>query len=130
MDRRGFASLVLSGALASIVAGCVSCHTPPMDRRVTVAPDLGSAVWVTDVRMSRVGSQHCTLQANIVNNTGSVVRMEYKVVWLDSTGTQFDSVVSGWQPASAAARDVVGLVATAPSPDAVDFRLYVQAARR
>ena len=40
--------LYLLSALV-VCAGCVSYHTPPEDRRVTVSPDLGTCVWVTDV---------------------------------------------------------------------------------
>ena len=126
INRKSF----LAAALAGLVAGCVSYHTPPMDRRVTVAPDLGSAVWVTDVRLAKGPSSHLTMQANVVNNTSGDVRMEYRVDWLDATGTVIPSVVSTWQPMSAAAREVVPLQATAPSPAAVDFRFYVQAERR
>ena len=126
INRKSF----LAAALVGLVAGCISYHTPPMDRRVTVAPDLGAAVWVTDVRLAKGPSSHFTLQANVVNNTGGVVRMEYRVDWLDATGSAIPSVVSTWQPMSAAAREVVPLQATAPSPEAVDFRFYVQAERR
>ena len=125
MNRKRF----LVAALAGLVAGCISYHTPPMDRRVTVAPDLGTAVWVTDVRLMKGPSSHFTMQANVVNNTDGVVRMEYRVDWMDATGTIIPSVVSTWQPMSAAAREVVPLQATAPSPEAVDFRFYVQAER-
>ena len=126
INRKSF----LSAALAGLVAGCVSYHTPPMDRRVTVAPDLGAAVWVTDVRLAKGPSSHFTMQANVANNTDGVMRMEYRVDWLDATGTVIPSVVSTWQPMSAAPRQVVPLQATAPSPAAVDFRFYVQAERR
>ena len=126
MDRKCF----LMAALAGLVAGCISYHTPPMDRRVTVSPDLGMAVWVTDVRLAKGPSSHFTLQANVVNNTDGVMRMEYRVDWLDATGSAIPSIVSTWQPMSAAAREVVPLQATAPSPAAVDFRFYVQPERR
>ena len=126
VSRKSF----LVAALAGLVAGCVSYHTPPMDRRVTVAPEMGSAVWVTDVRLAKGPSSHFTMQANVVNNTSGVVRMEYRVDWMDATGTIIPSVVSTWQPMSAAAREVVPLQATAPSPEAVDFRFYVQPERR
>jgi len=126
MNRKSF----LAAALAGLVTGCISYHTPPMDRRVTVAPDLGTAVWVTDVRLAKGPSSHFTMQANVVNNTEYVVRMEYRVDWLDATGSAIPSVVSTWQPMSAAAREVVPLQATAPSPEAVDFRFYLQAERR
>ena len=126
INRKSF----LAAALVGLVAGCISYHTPPMDRRVTVAPDLGTAVWVTDVRLAKGPSSHFTLQANVVNNTSGVVRREYRVDWLDATGSAIPSVVSTWQPMSAAAREVVPLQASAPSPEAVDFRFYVQAERR
>ena len=125
MNRKSF----LAAALAGLVAGCISYHTPPMDRRVTVSPYLGTAVWVTDVRLTKGPSSHFTLQANVANNTDGVVRMEYRVEWMDATGTVIPSVVSTWQPMSAAARAVVPLQATAPVPEAVDFRLYVQPER-
>ena len=117
-------------ALAALAAaGCVSYHTPPADRRITLSPDLGDAVLVTDVRLVRDTSTHYTVQANVANCTDGIVAMEYNVTWLDESGAEIPSVVSTWQPMSAAPRTVVGLTATAPSPEAVDFRLYVQPAR-
>ncbi|MBQ4198476.1 MAG: hypothetical protein II649_01210, partial [Kiritimatiellae bacterium] len=70
IDRRCFIAAVLAG----LATGCISYHTPPMDRRVTVSPNLGTAVWVTDVRLAKGPSSHFTMQANVVNNTGGVVR--------------------------------------------------------
>ena len=118
----------LIGAL--LFAGCKATNVPPPDRRVTIAPDLGTSIYVTDVRLAKEPSRHFTLQANVVNNTEGVIRMEYRVDWLDATGSAIPSVVSTWQPMSAAAREVVPLQATAPSSDAVDFRFYVQAGRQ
>ena len=117
---------LIIAAFAALAAGCVSCHNPPLDRRVTISPNLGTAVWVTDIRLAKGVSSHYTLQANVVNNTDDLVQMEYRVDWLDATGSAIPSVVSTWQQMSAAAREVVPLQATAPSPDAVDFRFYVQ----
>ena len=119
--------IAMSAAFA--LCGCVSYHTPPVDRRVTIAPDLGTRVYVTDVRLAKGASQHYTMQANIVNNTSGVVQVEYRTVWLDATGMEIPSVTSTWLPMSAAAREVVGLASTAPSSEAVDFRFYVQASR-
>ena len=86
----------LAAALAGLVAGCMSYHTPPIDRRVTVAPDLGYAVWVTDVRLDRGLSNQLTMQANVVNNSTRVMRMEYRVDWLNAAGNAIPSVVSNW----------------------------------
>lgn len=121
--------LAFAGIIAIAAVGCIAYHNPPMDRRVTVAPDLGTAVWVTDVRFTRIQSQQYTMQANVVNNTNAVVPMEYRVVWLDANGMELPGVMSDWQPISAAPRAVVGLAATAPSPQALDFRFHVQAKR-
>lgn len=121
--------LAFAGLIALSGLGCVSYHTPPMDRRVTVSPDLGTAVWVTDVRFTRIQSQQWTVQANVVNNTNAVVPMEYRVVWLDANGMELPGVMSTWLPISAAPREVIGLSATAPAPQALDFRFYVQAKR-
>ena len=124
--------MMMCGALlgALLFAGCKATNVPPPDRRVTIAPDLGTSIYVTDVRLAKEPSSHFTLQANVVNNTEGVIRMEYRVDWLDATGSAIPSVVSTWQPMSAAAREVVPLQATAPSSDAVDFRFYVQAGRQ
>lgn len=122
----GIASIIALGALG----GCRTYHTPPMDRRITVSPDLGYRVWVTDVRLAKVESDQYTFQANIVNNTYGVQRLEYRVAWLDANGVEMDSVMSTWQKRSVAGREVVALKAVAPSPDACDFRFYVQRERR
>ncbi len=121
--------LFLSLVAAVALTGCVAYHSAPFDRRITVSPELGSAIWVTDVRLTKTTSLQYTMQANIVNNTSGVVEVEYRTVWLDSNGTELPSVVSSWTPMSAAPREVVGLASTAPSPDAVDFRFYVQSSR-
>ena len=97
----------LIGAL--LFVGCKATNVPPPDRRVTIAPDLGTSIYVTDVRLAKEPSSHFTLQANVVNNTEGVIRMEYRVDWLDATGSAIPSVVSTWQPMSAAAREVVTL---------------------
>ena len=123
----GLASILVLGA----AAGCRTYHTPPMDRRITVSPDLGYRIWVTDVRLAKdLDAQHFTLQANVVNNTQGVQRLEYRVAWLDANGVEIDSIMSSWIKRSVAPREVVGLKAVAPSPDACDFRFYVQRERR
>ena len=58
------------GLVAAILAtGCVSTALPPVDRRVTIAEDLGTTVFVTDVRCAKGKSSYATFQANVVNNT-------------------------------------------------------------
>ena len=45
--------MMLGVAAALLTTGCVSTPIPPMDRRVTVAPNLGSSLYVTDVRCAK-----------------------------------------------------------------------------
>lgn len=127
MKKIKFALAVAATAFA--LGGCISYHTPPEDRRVTVAPRLSDAVWVTDIRMAKGPSSNYVLQANLVNNTSRAVKLEYCIIWLDSRGLEIPSIVSGWQFASLAPREVLGLAGVAPTEDACDFRLYVQDAR-
>ena len=80
--------LALCSALvgAALFSGCVATNVPPPDRRVTIAPDLGTSVYVTDVRCVKGPTGIYTFQANVVNNTGSDRAVQWKVVWLDADG--------------------------------------------
>ena len=119
----------LVAALAGLVAGCVSYHTPPIDRRVTIAEDLGTAVWVTDVRCAKGTRPYATFQASVVNNTSHVLGVEWKVVWLDANGITIDSLVSTWNKVMLAPKDIQALKGTAPRPDAADMLFYVRRLR-
>lgn len=115
--------------LLGLFTGCVATNIQPMDRRVTVAEDLGTDVFVTDVRCAKGRSDHYTFQANVVNNTGSEVAVEWKVIWLDSDGMEIDSLVSTWNRMALGAKEIRGLKGVAPRPDAVDMRFYVREMR-
>ena len=120
---------IVAAVLAVLAVGCVSYHTPPMDRRVTVAEDLGTAVWVTDVRCAKGSSPYATFQANVVNNTSYDLGVEWKVVWLDANGVTIDSLVSTWNKVMLAPKDIQALKGTAPRPDAADMLFYVRRLR-
>ncbi len=120
---------IMAAVLAVLAVGCVSYHTPPMDRRVTVAEDLGTAVWVTDVRCAKGTSPYATFQANVVNNTSYDLGVEWKVVWLDANGVTIDSLVSTWNKVMLAPKDIQALKGTAPRPDAADMLFYVRRLR-
>ena len=110
-------------------AGCVATNLPPMDRRVTVADDLGTSVFVTDVRCTKGGGSYYTFQANVVNNTWHDLGVEWKVVWLDANGVAIDSIVSTWNKLMLPANDIQALKNTAPQLDAVDMLFYVRRLR-
>ena len=122
--------VVLGAVLLGGFAGCVSHATPPVDRRVTIAEDLGMDLVITDVRCAKGASPYCTFQANAVNLTRGDLGVEWKVVWLDANGMAIDSVVSSeWNRVVLSAKDIQALKATAPRVDAVDMRFHVRAIR-
>lgn len=114
---------------AVLLSGCVATNVPPMDRRVTVAEDLGCRVYVTDVRCAKGASVHPTFQANVVNNTSGDLGVEWKVVWLDADGITIDSIVSTWSARMLHPHEICALKSTAPTPAAVDMLFYVRKAR-
>ncbi len=121
---------LMAAALAGLVAaGCISTNMPPMDRRVTLAEDLGTSVFVTDVRCAKGTSSYATFQANVVNNTSRDLGVEWKVVWLDADGMAIDSIVSTWNKAMLAPKDIQALKCTAPRTDAADMLFYVRRLR-
>lgn len=117
-------------ALAAALAGCVATNVPPMDRRVTIAPNLGTKAYITDVRCAKGSSECFTFQANMVNNTSGTLAVEWKVVWLDPDGIAIDSVVSTWNARMLQPYEVCALKGTAPTSNAVDMMFYVRKAVR
>ena len=121
MNRKSF----LAAALAGLMAGCVATYVPPMDRRVTIAENLGTSVFVTDVRCAKGSSQFYTFQANVVNNLSRELWVEYKVVWVNADGMAIEPNAV-WRQTALMPKEIKALQATAPHPDAVDMLFYVR----
>ena len=109
----------------TMFCGCVATNLPPADRRVTIAEDLGTAVFVTDVRCAKGTSAFYTFQANVVNNLAHELWVEYKVVWVDADGMAIEPNAV-WRQTALMPKEVKALQATAPRPDAVDMLFYVR----
>lgn len=124
--------LALCSALigAALFSGCVATNVPPPDRRVTISPDLGTDIYVTDIRCVQGPTGIYTFQANVVNNRSFDLPVQWKVVWLDAEGVTIDSVVSTWSDRMLQPYEVCALKGTAPTPKAVDMLFYVRRARR
>jgi len=120
--------LLLSAAVV-LLTGCVATPVAPVDRRVTLAPDVSGDVLVTDIRCAKGSSEFLTFQANVVNLTWGDYGVEWKVVWLDADGAEIDSLLSTWNKRMLSSQEIVGLKGTAPRRDAADMRLYVQRVR-
>lgn len=113
-------------AAAMVGGGCVSAPTPPPDRRVTVASELGDDLYITDIKCAKGNTDYYVFQANVVNNTRSILMLQYRLVWLDANAIEIPSVQGRWQRFSVAPKDIGSLRAVAPTPAAVDFRFYVK----
>lgn len=111
---------------AAALAGCASSPVQPMDTRVTVAPGLYGDLYVSDVRCVKGGSGVLTMQANVVNNTSSQLRLQWRVQWLDADGMEIETIVSTWSDVAVQPYAIKGLKSTGPGPDAVDMRLYLR----
>lgn len=111
---------------AVLLAGCVATPPAPTDRRVTVAPDLGVDLQVTDIRCVKGSSEFNTFQANVVNTTTSALPVQWKVQWLDADGVEIESLVSTWNSLMLQPLEVRALKGTAPRPDAADMLFYVR----
>lgn len=122
------AFLILS-AVDLFLSGCVMTPVQPMDRRVTLSPELYGDVYVTDIRCAKGTSDFCTFQANMVNNTDAQYPIEWKVLWLDADGIEIESLVSTWNSLVLQPFEVRGLKGTAPRSDAADMRFYARRAQ-
>ena len=124
-------ALCLGALLFGGLTGCVSRATPPADRRVTVAEDLGRDLVITDVRCGKVASPYCTFQANVVNTTGSDLGIEWKIVWLDARGMAIEDPGAGvWNRQMLPARGIQSLRTTATRMEAADMMFHVRALRQ
>ena len=121
----------LAGA-AIVLAGCISPpqnnidRNAPADSRVTVAPDIGGDIVVTDVRCAKGSGSCLVFQANIANACGCALPAEWRVQWLDADGIEIDSTVSTWSARMLQPYELCALKATAPTAAAADMRFYVR----
>lgn len=117
--------MVLASAVM-LLGGCAMTPGAPVDRRVTLSPEVGYDVCVTDIRCCKGTGDYFTFQANVANNTGSPYPIQWKVQWLDAEGLEIDSLVSSWDSLMLQPFEVRALKGTAPRPEAVDLRFYAR----
>ncbi|MBP5286085.1 MAG: YcfL family protein [Kiritimatiellae bacterium] len=126
---KNIAMLILALA-AGLFAGCISrAPVPPMDARITIAPDLDNNVVVTDVRCVGGAGSFMVFQANLVNNCSRPLNVDWKVQWLDADGIEIDSAVSSWNTRTLQPFEIRALKCTAPRQEASDMRFYARKSR-
>ena len=74
---------------------------------------------------SRWEGDRLVVQFDLVNKRGEALDMEWAVDWYDRTGFVADTR-KNWQPLRLESRSEVPILITAPSPDAVTWKLHVR----
>ena len=117
--------MVLASA-AMLFGGCVATPHAPVDRRVTLSPEIGADVFVTDIRCDKGAGDFLTFQANVANNRDNPYPIQWKVQWFDAAGQEIESHVSSWDSLMLQPFEVRALKGTAPRAEAVDMRFYAR----
>lgn len=94
------------------------------DARVNVAKDAAGYVRVIGVRVIKNSSEQ-VLQVDLLNTSRRLFKIDYRVVWLDSTGVEVPSLSSKWRMMSISPSDTASLGA-ATGPAANDFRMNIR----
>ncbi len=121
--------IICMGLMLVLVTGCVSRPFQPL-----VVEKIGSQYQVTNNSM--VLNNHIRLtERSVDRNVNDIMiaqlrgqnisnrdfHFEYRFIWLDERGMTIRGRTSDWRQNRVAAKHVMFLQATAPSPDAVDF---------
>lgn len=119
-------TMMTLASAAMLFGGCVATPRAPIDRRVTLSPEIGADVCVTDIRCDKGAGEFLTFQANVANNRDKPYPIQWKVQWLDAGGLEIESLVSSWDSLMLQPFEVRALKGTAPRTEAVDMRFYAR----
>ncbi|MDX1588430.1 MAG: YcfL family protein [Oleiphilaceae bacterium] len=105
-----------------LLGACASQETP---EQVILDPALSGIVQIESHRESREGD---LLRVKVTgrNTLDRVLLMNYQFDWLDEDGQKVDSVMAGKTRFSADRLRYFTLDGIAPSPEVVDYRLYIE----
>ncbi len=93
------------------------------DLRVQTDPSLRKAVRVMGVNTATDAGGHLKVQVEIQNTTRSPKRFTWRVQWFDQNGMLLQSPSAVAVPRQLEGRETAYITATAPTPQAKDFRI-------
>lgn len=93
------------------------------DKRVTTDTSLQAAAGLVRLNETTLDTGFLKVQAEIYNNTSTRRRVHYQFEWFDQGGMRLDTALSHWQAIALAGKESRYINATAPTKEAVDFRL-------
>jgi len=121
-------------ALAVTFAGCATVNTVEPanpqarpnyvnDKRVITDSALNDIAKVNSVYESTVSGNIKRIQVNVQNITVAVKNFNYEFQWYDAQGMAITSPAPLWHSVSIEGGQMLAITETAPSPQAVDWRL-------
>ncbi len=99
------------------------------DSRFINDPGLVKRVDLVSLIESEAPGGFRQVQAELLNNTGRFREIQYAFRWYKQDGTEIDSNLSQWRTIGIQPTDFARITGTAPSTDAVDFRLAIRRTR-
>ena len=93
------------------------------DARITYDQTLKKRARIIRLNETTVGNGLLKIQAELQNTTDLRQLVNYRFDWVDQDGIRIDTPLSSWSALSLAAKERRLITATAPTPDAADFRL-------
>ena len=92
------------------------------DRRVIGDPSLAEAVQVQAINTATDTAGFLKVQVEVFNTTQKLQRFTYRVEWFDANGMAIRLPTDASIPMSLEGRETKFITATAPTPQAKDFR--------
>lgn len=118
-------SVALVGCTAPNALQTTTTNDGTSARTMTNNPILRTEIAVQKVAMSMVGDLK-KANVNIRNVRFNNKQFEYKIVWIDTTGSEVNPEGSIWKPIQLTGREVKTVQSLAPNPSAVDIIVYLK----
>lgn len=99
------------------------------DSRFVNDPGLAKKIDLVELIESEAPGGFRQVQAELFNDTGKFRQVQYAFRWYRQDGMEISSNLSQWRSVGIQPADFARITGTAPSPDAVDFRLAVRRTR-
>jgi len=126
--------LLTMAAFLLVLAGCATVNTVEpanpeaqpnyvSDKQIITDPALRDIARIQSVYFSAVGGDLKRIQVNVQNITAGVKNFNYQFQWFDNQGMAITTPAPIWHSVSIEGGQSIPLTETAPSPQAVDWRL-------
>ncbi|XID74633.1 YcfL family protein [Alkanindiges sp. WGS2144] len=94
-------------------------------RTITNNAVLSTRIGVNRVNMTNLGDIK-RVSLSLKNGWYYAQAFEYKIVWMDASGTEINPEGATWKPVSLQGREAKTVQSVAPNPSAVDIVVYLK----